>query len=306
MEECGSRTLTFPDMEADAWTLLLPCVEDPLEARHMTVQDAIGLLPLYDKYQFPKGKLLCCEVLDQFLSRRRRWTRWELNTLVEVVLVADAANLESTMELVWELFLTSDECTDLFGRFNSDDVKQLVPVLVKHEAMVCALDTTTEELQNPLFPKLWEQTTKVDEMFLFTTEEFPSLVLSNTGYHFDGQYEANPAFTDIRCGGFVCRRAVRFSSLGPDPFTCEIVRRPTGEWCMVGYSTVLIDSNEQDSGLLLWWNVGRKGCHQALPPRSGWIATHPLTTGITPTIQYMHCDHSERQHIDLEAPYTLA
>ena len=303
LEECATRTLTFPDIELGDWTRLLACVEDPVEARRMQVQEAIRLLPLYDKYQFPKGKTLCAEVLDQFLSRNDRWTRLDLNTLVKVVLAADAANLESTMSLVWDLFLTAAsefvDCTDLFSRFNLDDVRQLAPVLVKHEGMVRALDSTTEELQNPLFPKLWDQSSKLDELSYFLIEQFPNLLLSNTGYHFDGQY----ASTTVECGSFASRRAVRFPSLGPHPIACKITLKPNGEWYMMG--TPIVHSNEQKI-VPLWWNVGTRSCHYLLPPRIGWISAHPITAGSTPTIEYIYCQDPELQHIDFEAPFSLS
>lgn len=65
MKESKSRILQFPDIQVNDWLDMIAYLEDPTEARGMTVDDAIKFAPLYDKYEFHGGMALCSQVLEE-------------------------------------------------------------------------------------------------------------------------------------------------------------------------------------------------------------------------------------------------
>ena len=99
MAESEARQLSFPDIAPRLWQKMLSFLEDPGAARRITIEDAQLVLPLYDKYQFRKGKRFCVDVLSEFIQSMD--DKANLGQLVDVVLsvTADQDNLEATKNI---------------------------------------------------------------------------------------------------------------------------------------------------------------------------------------------------------------
>jgi hypothetical protein len=93
MKESKVYEISFPDIVPSTWESMLKHLEGPMEARLMTIEDAMEVAPLYDKYDFRKGCQLCGQVLKEHFQDDEKILS-NLDCFVDAVLLADAANLK--------------------------------------------------------------------------------------------------------------------------------------------------------------------------------------------------------------------
>jgi hypothetical protein len=156
MAESETRELCFIDIEPGVWTQMLAFLEDPVMARRMDFEDAMLVLPFYDKYQFRKGKELCSELLlEDFKSICDTDSSAGLDTLVHLLLLADQTNLatlrqQCIKQLCHKLVNAS---SNLDVMFHEDHIRKLMPFIARDETLLFAVKATKEEALSPLFPK---------------------------------------------------------------------------------------------------------------------------------------------------------
>ena len=68
MSEKVSKSITFPDVDKNTWEAMIYCVADPVGCRVLGIEDALLLLPYYDKYDFVEGMKLCDAVLSGYID----------------------------------------------------------------------------------------------------------------------------------------------------------------------------------------------------------------------------------------------
>jgi len=150
MSEAASRELSFPDVDPEIWEKMISLLEDPLAVLDMTVEDAVGVLPLYDKYQFHRGKDLCGRVLSKFISDMNDTA--DLDQLIDVLLVADSSeHLEHTREIGVEALQKRLQMPNLRIMFTVSQIERLVPLLQKEERLLEAIGLTETQVGSPLF-----------------------------------------------------------------------------------------------------------------------------------------------------------
>jgi hypothetical protein len=159
MVESETREISFSDIEPDVWMKMLAFLEDPLVVRGMKFEDAMLVLPYYDKYQFRKGKELCDALLAQgFESKCDTNSLAGLDTLVDTLLLAGQMNLinlkRKCIELLRHQFAEINEklgniCDDNTPDetkiiFHADHIKKLMPFIAEDEQLLLAVKSTRD------------------------------------------------------------------------------------------------------------------------------------------------------------------
>ena len=134
MKEQEDRTLSFPEMEPQTWDDMMRFLDNPLAARHMTVEEAIKVAKYYDKYEFADGLTLCDHVLTDFLSGLEQKEKTEvpnLSLIIDSVCVAKDANLEKSLKegtrYIWDK-LRSTSIPYGGTMFSKRDLERLNPL----------------------------------------------------------------------------------------------------------------------------------------------------------------------------------
>lgn len=204
---------------------MLAYLEDPLESRRITVEDAMLVLPFYDKYQFPKGKELCGEVLSQFIEKENRTQ--ELETLVDVVVLLDQVNLEARwlgIQLLCRRFYSVDSRV----MFTMEQIKKLAPLIEKESDLLLCTGASKEEVLSPLFPELLVLRYEKFESRRLLAGTVPKILLSGTGFD-----DADGEFFQFNC--WYIRE--RTWSWGGDEIRLSVGRYKLGDWEIAGRTT---------------------------------------------------------------------
>lgn len=101
MKESLSMEIHFPDVDIDTWNAMLAYLEKPTMARTMTVQEAIALAMVYDKYDFTNGRDLCNKVISEFFvdtERKEANESPDIDLVIEAVVVASNAHLSAARD----------------------------------------------------------------------------------------------------------------------------------------------------------------------------------------------------------------
>lgn len=135
MKEGISREISFPDITPEMWDEMMRYLQ-PADARTLTVETAMTLLPLYDKYSF-QGGIKCCdyvlaEVFEKNLvlcSAKENPNR-ELDTLIDMLMIAREHKLAKTVKSATEYFSAVLGFSHDYGNimFTRNQIKRLAPL----------------------------------------------------------------------------------------------------------------------------------------------------------------------------------
>ena len=146
MLESKSLEIRFPDIEPEVWLKIIALLEDPTKARDITVQEAMQFSPIYDKYDFQKGCLLCSRVLTEYIEEKQ--PTLDLNLRVDIFLLADRLGLKQVYEACLEDFRQYNKIM-----FTEDHLKKLAPLIAKERNLLDYMDSAKEDVLSPLWPR---------------------------------------------------------------------------------------------------------------------------------------------------------
>lgn len=288
MQESISREIKLPDVDPDHWELLMKYLS-PKQGRKLTLEDAVTIAPLYDKYEFRQGRELCDEFLaDHFLQEREKVAEQggrspkELCLLIEACETIEAFNFsKQASKECYKFFdqIISDK-SSLYGRlmFQEKHLEKLIPSIQKLEKRLGYIPPlfgprADAEYENPLFASLlrteWERE-KILSEFLLLGETGISGLKSVEVYdggtrhlrcHFTTKYTRDVDFED---GLRFCSR-----NRGEPPVFIEKLDLPD---CDIFGWTIYMRRRPTDDGTKkLLWCVPSSFSHP-LPPKEGWIS----------------------------------
>jgi len=276
MSESVTRELSFSDITPAVFQKMLALLEDPSQIRRTTLHEVLQVLPFYDKYQFPKGKQLCSDVITEFLEALPK--KADLDSLVDVVTLADEASLSSATNVGVQALKVRLETPELRIMFVESQIIKLVPLIKKEELLLDAVDASPEEILSPLFPRYLIQSFRYAETQRLLHNCVPSIELACDGFR-----------VRYRNGVYgVCSR----QESNPDYFrSTGIIQLGGGEGM-----TVVVQREDTSRNWVVYGQVGRlktalwvypQSSNMDLPPRRGWVAADPSSMGQELTVGYV-------------------
>jgi len=194
MKESGTNELNFPDITPEVWDLMMKFVEDPSEARHMTIKDVMLVAKYYDKYDFPKGRKLSSDVLvDYFqtVDKNEKSEPPDVDAIIDAVLLAEKMNLEGAkkagMDYLHDKF-TSVEVP--YGRtmFNKAHIQKLSPLLAANKHIL-PWGLKKEDVLSPTFPRLYVMDNSRWIASRMLQDSISYITLAGTGCAADGDFD---------------------------------------------------------------------------------------------------------------------
>lgn len=141
MKESQSLTIKFPDLTKELWENMVKYL-DPLHARTLSIELAMELAPVYDKYSFERGLKICDHVLSEMFqqsigTKGGEMPKHDLGLLIDVFLLANDANLLDTMKHAVPFFREALNSYERYGRimFSKSQIKKLVPLILKEKLL---------------------------------------------------------------------------------------------------------------------------------------------------------------------------
>jgi hypothetical protein len=292
MRESQTGRIKFPDLSAKVWESMIYFLH-PKAARQMTVQDALLVTAAYDKYDFCAGVECCDQVFFELFGALMPHGRFDpkekpddLNQLIDLFLLADTANLKQTKERAVQYFKGALNSALDHGKimFSQDQIKKLVPLIVK-EKLLQRSSFTNDEILQSLFPKLFVTSAIQWKTCHMLRRAIMRLRLSGTNCTADGEYDINLPF-----GAFESETPVYWGGVN----LSIRIDRLTDDWVIYGetIAEMVIDEDgeaepDYDSieQKVLWKNPLSENL--PLPPVSGWVPVDKLARG-KPTIEYIY------------------
>ena len=174
MSETETRTLTFPDIEASEWDLMMDLLEDPCCSNEATVEEAKSVVHFFDKYHFHNGKVLCDHILSKHIQKMVK--KKDLNGAIDTIAFSEGIGLVSVAK-AGVAFLLSVFDTTLRDNLTRSHVEKVVPLIYSNDSLREAIGEETidkEWVLSPLFP-------------LYAVQSFKLASISNTssGYRLE-------------------------------------------------------------------------------------------------------------------------
>jgi len=251
--------ISFPDISPSQWEKMIRFITDPVAIRDMTVDDAMGLVVLYDKYDFHTGLKLCDKVLSTiFYKNEQEFKSHVMNNLelldrcVHVVVLSHEKNLKTTLVngMAWlhKIFYWNyyAECVIL----TVDHIRQLVPVIACYsddenyenvqDAIKKRLSGESIDILNPLFPEYFVSQIQLIVSRNTSLKLVNQIKISNCGAPVAGIYNAH-----------------NDDSNDGDTST-DLTKNEIGDWVIL---------NEDGDTVFFICNGSR---NEPLPPKTGW------------------------------------
>jgi hypothetical protein len=115
---------------------MLKHLEEPMEARLMTIEDAMEVAPLHDMYNFRKGYQLCDQVVKECFQDKKKILS-DLDCFVDAVLLADAANHNEAKNVgvtwLYKTFRSMNSHTVGGIIFTKKHIRKLVTLIIKKD-----------------------------------------------------------------------------------------------------------------------------------------------------------------------------
>jgi hypothetical protein len=288
MKESKVYEISFPDVAPSTWESMLKYLEGPMEARLMTIEDAMEVAPLYDKYDFRKGCQLCGQVLKEHFQDNKKILS-NLDCFVDAVLLADAVDLNEAyyVGVDWLEKTFQHDTDDPTGGgiiFTENHIRKLVPLIIKEDDLYQIVASilhgsgikSREDLRSPLFPRalLMTYTQWVTRTML--EKEVARIKLSGTGCNADG------ICTNLSRYGceYDCNRRGRWAGVQVNFKVVLVEDVNKGGWNIVGVP----DEEDGDENIKILWRCPNSQ-NLPLPPQDGWIPVDELARG-QPTVSY--------------------
>jgi hypothetical protein len=279
MRESQTGRITFPDLAPNVWESMFSFL-DPSAARQMTVQDALLVAGAYDKYDFCAGTKCCDQVFFELFGTVMPHGRHDpnekpedLNQLIDVFLLADAANLKQTKERAVKHF---EDVLNSAHKiiFSENQIKKLAPLIVK-ENLLEGSSFTNDEILHSLFPKLF--------------------VMS--GIMFKTKQVVERAVVGIRLSAACFSQAIEFTA----DSSCTVFKRPSalGRICtwlgaqhdltirkLHGDWVIYAEIHRASYETVLW--TSHFSGNMPLPPESRWTPNNRTSASGEPKIEYLY------------------
>ena len=174
MSETKTRTLTFPDIEASEWDLMMDLSEDPCRINKATAEEAKSVVHFFDKYHFHNGKALCDHILSKHIQKMVE--EKDLDGAIDTIAFSEGIGLVSVTK-AGVAFLLSVFDTTLRDNLTRSHVEKVVPLIYSNDSLREAIGEETidkEWVLSPLFP-------------LYAVQSFKLASISNTssGYRLE-------------------------------------------------------------------------------------------------------------------------
>jgi len=276
MAENETRALSFPDIEPVVWQKMLYLLEDPSKARRASVKDAMQTVMLYDKYQFPKGKKLCSDIFVDYFEQLDMIERPDLETLVEVILLAEEANLEDCVRMAVATLEEKLLSPELRILFTENQITKLLPLIGREERLLSAVNATAEDLRFPAFARfliqsfqLWQSRQNVQEAYSGVALVCPKI---RNGKEF--VCPKSKVVVDV----YMAPSTVRWRSSGAIAgVQFSVEREASRDWVVCG--------SEAGAEKKPFWRCPQSG-NMDLPPRRGWERVDEAARGEDLTLLY--------------------
>jgi len=281
--------ISFPDISPSQWEKMIRFITDPVAIRDMTVDDAMGLVVLYDKYDFHTGLKLCDKVLSTiFYKNEQEFKSHVMNNLelldrcVHVVVLSHEKNLKTTLVngMAWlhKIFYWNyyAECVIL----TVDHIRQLVPVIACYsddenyenvqDAIKKRLSGESIDILNPLFPEYFVSQIQLIVSRNTSLKLVNQIKISNCGAPVAGIYDAFNENNDTIYGTCLYYHII-------DP-AFNLQKNEIGDWVIwKEYDTLFFICNGSRN--------------ESLPPKTGWkriYSADTLNQTNLPIISYFH------------------
>ena len=277
MLESKSLEIRFPDIEPEVWLKIIALLEDPTKARDITVQEAMQFSPIYDKYDFQKGCLLCSRVLTEYIEEKQ--PTLDLNLRVDIFVLADRLGLKQAYEACLEDFRLYNKIM-----LTEDHLKKLAPLIAKEKNLLDYMNSAKEDVLSPLWPRTFvlEQSLIVAEQAL--KQSIPKILLSGCG-------EDKILVRDSNDDGIF--RATYMVKWGPDinnAVRFALLRRAGSDWGINGERFPGRDEDgHRDLSVIVTIPLWRapNSANMPLPPITGWQAVDELAA-VGLKLQYIY------------------
>ena len=267
MSETETRTLTFPDIEASEWDLMMDLLEDPCCSNEATVEEAKSVVHFFDKYHFHNGKVLCDHILSKHIQKMVK--KKDLNGAIDTIAFSEGIGLVSVAK-AGVAFLLSVFDTTLRDNLTRSHVEKVVPLIYSNDSLREAIGEETidkEWVRSPLFPLYAVQSFKLAATQEILLKRSPKIKLFITGQkrpvgmvgpNANGVYHGNMSF-----------------STGHNDHVSISLDKSTNCW--------VIDSSWRAHGhttQMKSWTC-RKTPGVPWPPEQGWVAHNYLARSKT-------------------------
>jgi len=268
MVESQTLELRFPDIQPEVWVKMVDYLEDPFKAVEMTLKDSTELAPIYDKYHFKKGCLMCSHsIAKEFNELEVPYMpeQLELDHMIDLVLLADAAHLKKAYTAGIRFLRTMISRFSYGVMFKEDQIKRIVPLIAKEDKLLsavnCHKEITKEDVSSTLFPTLMVETYSALVQADSHMMAISSIKLSGCRCKADGEYV-------LEYGGRTWGPAENKTRRWRDQPVRFYIKRSSNDWEIIGYMHP-VDGD--------WENAEQKTLFRApnsrnlaLPPASGW------------------------------------
>jgi len=267
--------ISFPDISPSQWEKMIRFITDPVAIRDMTVDDAMGLVVLYDKYDFHTGLKLCDKVLSTiFYKNEQEFKSHVMNNLelldrcVHVVVLSHEKNLKTTLVngMAWlhKIFYWNyyAECVIL----TVDHIRQLVPVIACYsddenyenvqDAIKKRLSGESIDILNPLFPEYFVSQIQLIVSRNTSLKLVNQITISNCGAPAAGIYNAdNYNYDNYEISG----TCLYYYLNSDDDVSFSLKKNQIGDWIII-----------EDDGIETLLFICNGSRNETLPPKTGW------------------------------------
>lgn len=300
MRESQTGRINFPYLSAEVWEamnyflLFLPGCQ-------MTVQDALQVAAAYDQYDVCAGVECCDQVFFEFFGTimpndrcfDRKLIPKDLDQVIDVFVLADAANLKQTKELAVQYFKGALESALKYGTviFSTNQIKKLVPLIVKENLLEHSSFTKDEILQS-LFPTVFVASAINSKSSDMLGRAIVGLRLTGTECKADGVFIRDlPGFFSYEKNTPIVWDGVELSMK---------IDKLDDDWVIFGETAAVMEFDEDEEEFddddsierkVLWKNPLSE---LPFPPESGWVPVDTLARG-EPRIHYIYRSNAVRQ-----------
>ena len=283
MRESRTLEIRFPEIPPEVWSRMIALLEDPVKACEMTVLEAMEFAPIYDKYGFQKGSLLCSHVLARYIEENE--DPIDLDLQVAIFDLADRLVLDKAYEACVSNFAKRLADGETRIMFTEKQMEKLAPLIAKEGTLLSYAGAEKAEVLSPLFPQNFVLRQNLDAAKEQLEAAVTHIRVSGSLCKADGIFvrQSFSHFTSARKGHFggqevkfeiQCVENVGWQIVGePLPVLLEVEDEVLEDW--IGAETKTLWQIPNSANLLL-------------PPHSGWQAVHEEARGGDLEVQYIY------------------
>jgi len=296
--------ISFPDISPSNWERMYNFITDPVASRKMSVEDAMELVGMYDKYDFHTGIKLCDEILSSVFIQGETREEFQNRTMknmklfdrcVQVVVLSHEKNLTQTLSegMLWMTKIFWSRCDPECVILTADHLRKLVPVIACHddrdkdwfsvqEAIGLRLSNLSIDILNPMFPEFFVSQIQLIVARNTTLKLVNQIKVSTNRDHDEvmGMYDAMDDNHKIDRSSYYVK--------SNEQSDINLTRNEVDDWII----------EDDDVNVLLFICEGSR-C-EILPPRTGWkriAGANNVGQTNLPVLSYYHNDGTKRREV---------